>query len=155
MTWQLEEANVMQTFHKNPVCDSDSSAWLGPAPASRFCPGPVIINSLRKNYMLLIGSQIDWHLTQTRLGPRHISIFRNHPAWQSTSSLNIKKTKMIKNKFENLTEALAVNIKAFQSDNQFTFLISMKFSHILTALSLGLRKADNCRVGVSGWNCIK
>ena len=50
---------------------------------------------------------------------------------------------MIKNKFENLTEAHAVNIKAFQSDNQFTFLISMKFSHILTVLSQGLRKADN------------
>ena len=36
---------------------------------------------------------------------------------------------MNKNKFEKLAEALAVNIKAFQSDNQFTFLISMKFSH--------------------------
>ena len=47
------------------------------------------------------------------------------------------------NKFETLTEALAVTIKAFQSDNQFTFLISMKFSHKQTALSLVLRKADN------------
>ena len=65
---------------------------------------------------------------------------------QSTSSSKLRKPrheKIRRNKFETLTEALAVNIKAFQSDNQFTFLISMKFSHKQTALSLVLRKADN------------
>ena len=113
---------------------------LGPPPLTRLCPGSVIINSLRKNYMLLIGYQLEWQLTEPELlGRRHISIFRNHPALNY--NLEIKKTNMKRNKLENPTEALAVNIKASQSDNQFTFLISMKFSHHTDGTQPGPQKS--------------